>query len=291
MINLFYCTDANFGDAMSPLIVEKLSGQKTRPSSMWKADMMAVGSVFYHGGYLIGDWAGDNKFRYIKTITHICHSRITRPIDVWGSGFLRYPHIKRPYIKRRVNFHALRGEITKNILRDIGVLSDSAVVLGDPGVLFARLWGITSSPRYDIGIVPHTKDRVLGEQICSKYTSLGLMVKFIDVSKRPEEVVKDISLCHRIMSSSLHGLIVADSLAIKNLHMELSTLGYPQEDFELKFRDYYSAFGMPTPRSIPGNEILSNPNEFLDNKYFNVVALEKIREIQEALLKAFPYKI
>ena len=46
--------------------------------------------------------------------------------------------------------------------------------------------------------------------------------KFIDVQNEPETVLKEISECENIISTSLHGLIIADSYGIPNCWCEIS---------------------------------------------------------------------
>ena len=54
-------------------------------------------------------------------------------------------------------------------------------------------------------------------------------------------MIRQIAECRFILSSSLHGLIIADSMGIPNLHVEFGDRllgdGY-------KFDDYYSAYGL-----------------------------------------------
>ncbi len=71
----------------------------------------------------------------------------------------------------------------------------------------------------------------------------------IDVERPCGEVCAEISACARILSSSLHGLVVADSYGIPNARLVLSNqiIG---GDF--KFRDYALGIG----RSGPGSHLI-----------------------------------
>jgi pyruvyltransferase len=66
-------------------------------------------------------------------------------------------------------------------------------------------------------------------------------IKVIDVRREPEAVFRDVGACESILSSSLHGLITADSFGIPSAWIELSSkvLG---DGF--KFRDYFSSIGI-----------------------------------------------
>jgi pyruvyltransferase len=54
-----------------------------------------------------------------------------------------------------------------------------------------------------------------------------------------------------VLSSSLHGLVIADSLRIPNQWAKLSTL-IIGDDY--KFVDYYSCFGIENPEPIMPND-------------------------------------
>jgi hypothetical protein len=73
-------------------------------------------------------------------------------------------------------------------------------------------------------------------------------VAIIDICGTAASVLEGIGACEAILSSSLHGLIVADSLGIPNHWMELNRGPEPVSGAGFKFRDYYSAFDMDPPR-------------------------------------------
>jgi pyruvyltransferase len=77
----------------------------------------------------------------------------------------------------------------------------------------------------------------------------------IDVQQQPLEVFTKIDSCRYILSSSLHGLIVADSLGIPNAWLDAPDL----IGGRFKFDDYYSA--LDTEIGIP---ITLNGNETID---------------------------
>lgn len=292
MIRLVYPTDPNFGDAMSPLIVAKLSGQKVVPSGMWNADMMAVGSVFYRGDSFMADTYHAKLKRRIKAVAWDFRRVTSRPVIVWGSGFLQYPPIKQPHIMRNFKVLALRGLYTRRILEKYGLMSSKEqVAYGDPGLLFAKLFDINTKKEYEWGVIPHMYDADLGwwDRIQQAMSKIGVRAHMIDAREDPVKVVSEIAKCERLMSSSLHGLIVADSLGIPSLHLGLSTLEFPQVDFELKFRDYYSALGEEMPPIIDGEDFVASPLKYLEKAKFHVPNTDKIIAIQEELMKASPF--
>ena len=290
MIRLVYPTDPNFGDAMSPLIVEKLSGHKVVPSAMWKADMMAVGSVFYRGDYFMADTYHAGLLRRAKAAAWDLNRILSRPITVWGSGFLQYPPFRKPHFCRKLNIRALRGHYTRRILEQYGLMKgNEKIAYGDPGLLFADLFGINPNPKHDIGIIPHKYDVERGwlGKLNGVFQEVGVNAKIINAADAPKKVVTEISECNKIMSASLHGLIVADSLGIPNLHMQISMLGHSQKDYELKFHDYYSAYDDAMPTMISVKDILDNPIKYVKEVGYHKTDGGKIAEVKEKLSQSY----
>jgi pyruvyltransferase len=104
----------------------------------------------------------------------------------------------------------------------------------------AYLFSKASSKKYQYGIVPHKSDQ--GDTKLSSWKSRSDTL-IIDIGAGIQEVIDMAAQCEKIVSSTLHGLILADSLGIPNHWVKLSSKLYG-EDF--KFKDYYSAFGEAT---------------------------------------------
>ena len=106
---------------------------------------------------------------------------------------------------------------------------------------------------YQVGIVPHYLHKS-HPVVLALAERLGPMARVIDVFDSPRQVVTEIASCKHIFSSSLHGLVVADSIGIPNRWVLLS------DDLiggSFKFRDYYSAYGIEeTSVELTGLETL-----------------------------------
>ena len=115
---------------------------------------------------------------------------------------------------------ALRGPLTAE---RIGVTAP----LGDLGLL-CSLFKPTEPKRYDVGWIPHYvhhADQHPGYKI--------------DIRGGIEHVLREASKCERIVSNSLHGIILADALGIENKWIRSGrVLGKG-----FKFRDYAAALG------------------------------------------------
>jgi pyruvyltransferase len=104
---------------------------------------------------------------------------------------------------------------------------------GDPALLLPRLYSPANlARRYRIGITPHVVDRD-DPAVCA----LGARpdVTIIDLYRPTLECVEAIVACDMILSSSLHGLVVADAYGIPSGYVLFSdkVIGGG-----FKFRDY-----------------------------------------------------
>lgn len=286
MIKLYYYNDTNFGDALSPLLVAALSGQKVVHTPYYKASLSAVGSILHDGQPLFRHKLDNSLMGSLRTTL----LKYIRPrLNIWGSGFLGYPKItSRNAIRiyRRIHAYALRGKETLHILNDNHLFHPShPLAFGDPGLLYPTLLKTPPAKQYDIGIVPHKCDVVEGERAYQMLKANGYNVKYINVAADdPLEPLHDIATCERILSSSLHGCIVADALHIPNRHLVFSHFGYTEENFYLKFRDYHSAYGDTFPEPLLAKDFFANIKKITFGPQHD---WQHVEEIKANLLNAF----
>ncbi len=204
-VGVFYWTGRrNFGDLLTPALLTHF-GVTPVLTSCEGAELVSTGSII---GMLPKDFSG----------------------TVLGSGLLSdNSSLRLP----QARILALRGEETKRCLG----ISD-AIALGDPGLLAAQL-GARQERKYPLGIVPHYEDRD-HPLVWALARRLRPHARVINVQRSPLAVINDIDRCQNIISSSLHGVITADSLGIPNAWTAFSNRLYGAG---FKFRDYYSAFG------------------------------------------------
>lgn len=142
---------------------------------------------------------------------------------VLGSGFLRPPPAKVVTSARIV---AVRGKLSREALG-----AGDEILLGDPMVLLDQVFRPTPGKRHALGVVPHVSEVAAFRRRAKP----GLRV--IDPAESPWKVVEAIASCERLMSQSLHGLIVADALGVPNLWLAPSA---SMAGGEFKFHDYFS---------------------------------------------------
>lgn len=168
----------NFGDALAPYLLSYFSGLKVQHDTISRAGIVSIGSVLEH---VPPFWEG-----YIL-----------------GSGML-YPDSRLHLHTGSMEVLAVRGPLTA-----MSVKGDYA--LGDPGLLADELVR-PETKKYDVGVVPHWSDNELANR--SEWYSETWWTKIIDPAGDPLEVVRQIGECKKIVTSSLHGMIVADAFGI-----------------------------------------------------------------------------
>jgi hypothetical protein len=146
---------------------------------------------------------------------------------IWGSGLIR----DHSYPLPRAHALAVRGPLTRD---RIGLVGETA--LGDPGILAARHVR-RPAQRWDVGLVPHGHHR-RHEGFLALAGTQGLRVRVIDVHQEAAAAVREIGSCGMIITTSLHGLVTADSFGIPAVW---TTLDPPLEGDDFKFRDYEAA--------------------------------------------------
>lgn len=160
---------------------------------------------------------GDAELVAIGSVLHM----LTNPATtIWGSGLM--------YADRPLPFHpdrvlAVRGRTTSERL---GV----DVPLGDPAVLVSALWE-RPPVRHRLGVVRHYLDT-------REFPQADIV---IDVADPVDDVIAQIGSCSTIISSSMHGLITAQSFGIPAMRIpHPKVLGG-----DTKWIDYVSALDRP----------------------------------------------
>lgn len=137
-------------------------------------------------------------------------------LTVWGSGFIKPPE---GLPSRRLNIAAVRGRLTAQALE-----LPATVALGDPGLLASRFWR-RPAVRHKVGVVPHYVDK----------RTFPWADVTIDVTKPVDDVVAEIASCATIVSSSLHGIIVAQAYGIPVMRLQHNKViggNYKWADFQ-----------------------------------------------------------
>lgn len=212
-VSVFYCDIANAGDQFNVGLFSHY-GYRAELAPPEMADLVGAGSIL---GFLPAH----------------C------PAAIMGGGFMAG---ECGNTLSRGAVHVVRGHLSRKLI------CRKAPALGDPGLLASLIYP-RSQARYALGIVPHYVD--LGHPVVESLASRESgAVQVIDIRQSPAEVIRRITECEAIASSSLHGLVFADSFAIPSVWMPLSN---NVTGGEFKFLDYYSVFDeVPRPLA-PGD--------------------------------------
>jgi len=94
--------------------------------------------------------------------------------------------------------------------------------------------------------------------------------------------------CRTIVSSSLHGLVVADSLGIPNMRMICSDR---IRGGDYKYDDYYSAFGMTEHNRFDIREMDINNIDIQRIIDDYRITPDQVAQMKKELIEAFPFKV
>ncbi|MCW1955065.1 MAG: polysaccharide pyruvyl transferase family protein [Roseobacter sp.] len=211
----------NFGDALSQSVTAFAAGRPVVHAAPRAAELFAVGSILQFAKRV---WGNDTRPAH-------------RPA-IWGTGMMA--PLKTDFVAH-VDIHMLRGPITAALL---GVKTEA---YGDPGVLSAEAFGARPERHDKIGLVLHHSQ--LGDPRIAALLKAEAAVHYIDVQGPAETVCREIGACAHVISSSLHGLIVADSYGVPNTWLD------PMQHARLKYYDYGAGVGRVMPLPLTHDEI------------------------------------
>lgn len=278
IIKLFYWDEApNMGDMYNECLCKELFGVTPISTNPNECEAAFCGS-------LLDDFLYLKPFPVFFPIAELEKKPI---VHIWGAGFIadkwecasRYRKFLPETYYRKVEVHAVRGVLSRKRLEKITKTNLEHIPLADPGLLASHFVD-NSEKIYDVGIIPHHIEKDL--QIFEKLKELG-KVTFIDVEKEPITCISQISKCRCILSSSLHGLIFADSLGIPNARLIASDR---LRGGDYKFQDYYSSYGKIKTKSydLRKRDIISLDEVMTEYKIENQMVEQK----KEQLLASFP---
>jgi pyruvyltransferase len=201
----------NFGDYLSLKLVERITGkpirifQKKRLNNEKK--LLAIGSILVFG--LDGD-------------------------VIWGTGLNGKRTDKSHFHFTHLDVRAVRGPLTRQFLRET-LHIDCPEVYGDPALLIPHFFPEfqrKQNPKYDYIIIPHYSEQNLFPK--------GTWANVVYPTEPWNEVIEKITDSRFVISSSLHGIIVAEAFGIPARFLKVT-------DHEplLKYQDYYYGTNRP----------------------------------------------
>ena len=191
----------NFGDVLSPWIAEKMSGREVEFAPRGEPAIVSVGSILSH---------------------------VSDGCVVWGTGSFGTETPRD--IAKDADYRAVRGPLTRNRLEIAKV--DCPRVFGDPALLVADYYRPDIEPVHEVGVVLRWSESNRFNKLSGGEADgiKKIILRDDDVEKTLDEMLS----CKRIVSSSLHGLIIADSYGIPNAWLHSRT----PKGGEFKYWDY-----------------------------------------------------
>jgi Polysaccharide pyruvyl transferase len=256
----WYDKTPNFGDLLGPLLVGAVTGRDVVAS---KSD-------------------DDKQIASIGSVVSM-----VRPggAIIWGSGLIRPPDksLTRQIRKRLpLDVRAVRGKLTAEVLRDqFGVRVPN--IFGDPALLFPRFFPFADQ-RQDGTIV-----------VCPHYSHLGffpgnaaiegIKLKVLDVTTDALSVVKKIAGASYCISSSLHGVVIAQAYGVPWVWLRLEDIVLTGDRF--KFEDFFSILDRDQVAEVSVASSAVTKDALLD--WCKLAWLPDCAPVCDALLENFPY--
>jgi pyruvyltransferase len=193
----------NFGDLLGPVIVDEMLktagiNGKTAQSAH---RVLAVGSIMHLAS------EGD---------------------VVWGTG-MNGKKLTTELPFQQLDVRAVRGPRTQAVLESKGIATPS--VFGDPGLLVGQLWSreelAGNEPRRPFTVLPNFHDFPLSPKTAETVNPTGKLWK----------VIAKIAASDLVVGSSLHGIVIAESLGIP------ARLVLSKTEPLFKYQDYYEGTG------------------------------------------------
>ena len=158
-----------------------------------------------------------------------------KQLIVWGSGFISCNDKMNiePY-----RICSVRGPLTRSLLLSQGISCPESY--GDPALLISKYYQPKVKKEFEIGIIPHYSD-----EECQLLKDIhSVFPEFLIISMKNykdwRDIPNQICRCKRIVSSSLHGIIVSDSYGIPNCVVRFSDY---LKGGDFKFLDYLLSVG------------------------------------------------
>lgn len=162
-------------------------------------------------------------------------------VGVYGSGFIR----ANDPVAADADWHFVRGPLTRAMVLKAG--GRCPKIYGDLGLLITEF--IKAAPKEDdIGYIPHGVDYDFFPKDAPR-----VKLYHPDVIETTRKITK----CRKVISSSLHGIIVAHAYGIPAAYVQV---GDRLTGDGMKFTDYYRSVGLEPVLSTVENPVFQVPD-------------------------------
>lgn len=213
-IRSYWHVSENFGDALTPYLIEKISGL-----DVVSVKFNSKPSPFMVTGSILG-------------------SSIHRGM-VWGNGCAFEQDLDPDCFASpsdEFKIFATRGLLSKELVEKSG---HRPLAYGDPGILLPRFYTPTIAKKYKLGIICSWVDY---DQVVEQYAKESADITVINSMGPVEYIIDRICECETIAASTLHGFIAAVAYAIPCLLVKFSD---KMVGDGFKYRDFYTCLDLP----------------------------------------------
>lgn len=245
----------NFGDDINFPLLHELTGRPVRQE--WRVGLQNLENMVCVG-----------------SVIDCCNERSI----IWGTGAISdniVMHHKPKHIC------AVRGPLTRKKLLEFGI--DCPKVYGDPALLLPLIYTPRTKKIYKYGFIPHYVDYNLPHVVKFREEHPEILFIKFEGYTSWQNVIDQINSCEKIISSSLHGLIVSDAYGIPNVRIVLSN-DIVGGDF--KYKDYFGGVEKKYTDPIDCRKNIEFDKIRNAFKYYEDITFDS-----QKLLKAFPYKL
>ena len=229
----------NAGDLLGPSIVERLLKERGIDIlSQKRGKLFSIGSVMH--------FAKDGD-------------------TIWGTGINGKMSLDLLQF-RTLDVRAVRGPQTAEILTKMGLRVPE--IFGDPGILTSRYWPDDGTPKKGPAFIPHMREEV-PDSISRRYKVISPLISL-------DEFIANIRSASEVYSSSLHGIIIAESYGIP-----AALITNKSGEAPFKYLDYYQGTGRNSLVSFDSAEDVRG----------NFPNPPNIKQIQDRLIETFPFDL
>lgn len=244
----------NLGDELGKVVIDWMLEKRADLSrDMWvkkKKFLLTIGSGVFYYGY--------------------------QDVTFWGTGVLCDIHNQPWYRKflnskyyRKLDFRAVRGPLTRDVVQKLG--HKCPEIYGDPGILMPLIYKPDVTKEHDYAIIPQY---VTEEEIREQHPDDFIISMNTNDYKK---VISDIISCKKVVSSSLHGVILAEAYGVPAVWYR----GL-MEEIDFKYLDYYASTGRYNiqPATSVEEALATEP-----------LPLPDLTKLYKGLLNSFPYDL
>lgn len=221
-IHAKWMLSSNFGDALTPWMISHMLVKgpwhvpthvplTTLPENVPDPTYMMAGSIL--------NWVG--------------------PRDrVWGTGLAAFADELPEQPPRSI--HALRGPLTGAKCTAKWGSGSHPGIFGDPALCLPKVYdtGTPAAAAWRVGVVPHYVDQL---RVKVMFENCGDDIKLINILQPIDSFINEIRKCEFILSTSLHGLVVAHAYHIKATWIKIDDLVGGDG---MKFMDHEMSVGL-----------------------------------------------